>query len=151
MNLNKWAIQWGIASSAIADLKRQMGLEGTTLTAESTASSEAGAAKRIRLEAARHGIILWRNNVGVALQDENGRHVRYGLANDSMVMNKRIKSSDLVGLKPDGQFVCREVKRPGWTFTGTEREVAQRKFIELVLSKGGDAAFATGYDEEMLV
>ena len=43
-----------------------------------------------------------------------------------------------------GQFVAREVKRTNWKYKGTAREDAQGKYLELVLSLGGDAAFANG-------
>ncbi len=83
--------------------------------------------------------------------------MRFGLANDTPAMNARIKMGDLVGLRPLviteahigqtlGIFWMREVKRPGWKWpkTPSPREVAQRAGIELVLSRGGDAAFTTG-------
>ena len=144
MNLNAWAIKWKIPLNAIADLKREMGLDGTPqLKGGRILQTETGAQSAIRVEAAGVGAILWRNNNG-GYQDENGNFVRYGLANDSAAMNKRIKSSDLIGIRDGGQFVCREIKQPGWRYTGTAREKAQIKFIELVLSKGGDAGFATG-------
>lgn len=144
MNLNAWAIKWRIPLNAIADLKREMGLDGTPqLKGGRILQTETGAQSAIRVEAAGVGAILWRNNNG-GYQDENGNFVRYGLANDSAAMNKRIKSSDLIGIRDGGQFVCREIKQPGWRYTGTTREQAQLKFIELVLSKGGDAGFATG-------
>lgn len=78
------------------------------------------------------------------MEDANGRVVRFGLANDSPAVNKRIKSCDLVGIRPNGQFWARECKPAAWHYTGTEREQAQLRFIELVNSMGGDAAFTTG-------
>lgn len=117
-------------------------------------SSEAHAQSLVRLEAARLGVALWRNNVGV-LRDENGRPVRYGLANDSGALNRQYKSSDLVGVRPVmitpemvgqtiGQFVSREIKAPGWTFRGGERETAQQRWHDLINGLGGDSRFATG-------
>ena len=144
MNLNAWAIKWQIPLNAIVDLKREMGLDGTPqLKGGRVLQTETGAQSAIRVEAARVSATLWRNNNG-GYQDENGNFIRYGLANDSAAMNKRIKSSDLIGIRDGGQFICREIKQPGWRYTGTAREKAQLKFIELVLAKGGDAGFATG-------
>lgn len=115
---------------------------------------ESTVSKAVRLTFAHEGSVLWRNNVGV-LKNERGVPIRFGLANESNQMNKRIKSSDLIGIRPVlvtqemvgtviGQFVARETKRSGWVFKGTPREQAQLKFIELVISKGGDACFTTG-------
>lgn len=140
-----WATRHGVSHGALEDLKRIMGLyrEDVSVFSASDAVSEAGAQSRVRLAAAREGLLVWRNNVG-AMEDQNGRVVRFGLCNDSAAVNRRVKSSDLVGIKPGGQFWCREVKTPGWHYTGTEREQAQLRFIELVMSMGGDAAFTTG-------
>jgi hypothetical protein len=109
-----------------------------------------------RIEASEDGARLWRNNSG-ALFDERGRLVRYGLCNESKKMNDEIKSSDLIGVRPIlitpemvgtviGQFVAIECKPEAWKFTGTLREVAQKKFIDLVNALGGFAKFTTkGY------
>ena len=106
----------------------------------------------LRAEASACGALLWRNNVG-AFQCSSGRWVRYGLANDSPAMNARVKSSDLIGVEPVlitpamvgsvfGRFVAREVKPPGWVWAGTEREVAQDRFLRLVTARGGNACFS---------
>ena len=95
----------------------------------------------LRIEAARHGVLLWRNNVGV-LKDITGRAVRFGLANDSKRVNERLKSSDLIG-PHQGRFCAFEVKLPGWKYTGSGREKAQLAFINLVKEHGGIAGFVT--------
>jgi hypothetical protein len=94
----------------------------------------------IRIEASKHGAILWRNNSG-AMPDATGRWVRYGLANDSKLINSRVKSSDLIGITKNGRFLAIEVKKSGWRYTGTKAEVAQKRFLDLVNKKGGVAFF----------
>ena len=107
----------------------------------------------IRLEASRKGVRLWRNNVGV-FRDSKGRAVRFGLCNDSSRVNKSIKSADLIGIRPVvitqemvgatiGMFVSIECKHSDWHYTGTDREVAQQRWIDLVREYGGDAKFVT--------
>lgn len=141
MNLTDWALKWGISREAIADFKHQVGLDGDL--ANSDATTESGAQQRVRLEAAGQGILLWRNNVG-ATMDQTDRLIRYGLANDTKAMNTRVKSADLIGIRPNGQFVSREIKAPGWHYTGTPREMAQLRWANIILAHGGDAGFATG-------
>ena len=96
---------------------------------------------------------MWRNNVG-ALKDKTGRVVRFGLANDTKALNHVIKSGDLIGIRKVlitpahvgsciGQFVSRECKHSGWSYTGDEHEQAQLRWIELINALGGDARFAT--------
>jgi hypothetical protein len=115
---------------------------------------EGEAQNRVRLAASKLGARLWRNNVGAGKLD-NGSFIRWGLANDSSAMNETLKSGDLIGIRPVlitaehigcifGQFVSREVKRPGWRYCGTDRERAQKAWIDLVRSLGGDADFTTG-------
>ena len=125
--------------------------------------SEAEVQSRIMMEAAKHGIILWRNNSG-AFKDETGRMVYYGLGVISKQQNSRIKSSDLIGIypwssyirgvnnKPEalhaGLFIAIEVKREGWKYNpNDEREQAQKAFIDFVISKGGIAGFAASVDD----
>lgn len=152
MMLDEWAKAWGVSDTAMADLRKRVGIASPLSGV--VVSGEAGAQVEVRLEAARAGIHLWRNNVG-ALQDQQGRWVRYGLANDSKALNERVKSADLIGIRPVtiashmigwriGQFVSREIKAPGWRYTGTQRETAQLEWLTLIASLGGDAAFATG-------
>jgi hypothetical protein len=43
-----------------------------------------------------------------------------------------------------GQFMSREIKKEGWRYTGDEDEVAQLRWLELVVAYGGDACFTTG-------
>jgi hypothetical protein len=117
-------------------------------------TSEAYSQSQVRLEAPARGVTLWRNNVGV-LTDLSGRPVRFGLANDSRQLNAALKSSDLIGWRPVlitpahvgqtiAQFVSRECKAPGWKYAGTDRERAQKAWLDLVAAAGGDSAFATG-------
>lgn len=136
---HKWAHDWGINPLAINDLIVRLTPHPAT---DGTHRSEAAVQQSVRLEAAAAGVTLWRNNVG-AVQTETGM-IRYGIANDTPAMNKRIKSSDLVGIRPGGQFIAREIKASGWRYSGTEREEAQLRFIILVNAMGGDAGFATG-------
>lgn len=143
MILSQWAARWGVSPEAMLDLQREFGMLGTEASSVARGGdSEAAVSKRVQLEASRVGARLWRNNVG-AVYDAHGNFFRYGLANSSAAVNKRIKSSDLIGIRPDGTFLAREVKRPGWKYTGKDREPAQLRFIQLVTGLGGDAAFAT--------
>lgn len=153
MNLHAWAIRWGIPAAAIAEFDAQV-MAAVPSPPDTIGKSEAWAQSLVRLEAAQKNVLLWRNNVGV-LQDDRGVPVRYGLANESKAVNERLKSADLIGIRPRlvtpsdvgtiiGQFVSREMKEPGWKYTGTERETAQLAWAKLILKYGGDAGFATG-------
>lgn len=152
--LTQWAAAWRIPDAALTDLRVRLAALCLPAATQAAKGSEAGAQQAIRLEAAEKGILLWRNNSG-ALQDAEGRWVRYGLCNDSKQLNERYKSADLIGIRPVtvgahhvgavlGQFVAREIKAPGWRYSGTPREEAQERWLGLVSTMGGDAAFATG-------
>lgn len=141
--IDQWARDWSIPEAALMDLRMRMGVMPAGPGAHAPAISEAAVQQQVRLEAGEKHIQLWRNNIG-ALQDESGRWVRYGLCNDSKQLNARFKSGDLIGIRQGGQFVSREIKPGGWRYTGTEREQAQLRWIELVCAWGGDACFATG-------
>lgn len=154
--LHTWAARWGVSPQAFQELQQALGMLAPPLVAGDPGhgKSEAWAQSAERLAASRQGIAVFRNNVG-ALKDERGRLVRFGLGNDSKGLNEVLKSSDLIGIKPVviqpqhvghtfGQFWAREMKEPGWHYTGTPREAAQMAFIGLVNAHGGDAAFSTG-------
>jgi len=153
ITLNQWAIKHGITAQALYELECIF-LSHYPQNAASTGNSESANLSKVRLEAARKGCRLWRNNVGV-LRDETGRPVRYGLANDSSRLNEQLKSSDAIGWRRVkieqhhvgsviAQFLAREVKESGWVYSGKAREIAQMNFIRLVVADGGDAAFCTG-------
>jgi hypothetical protein len=152
MLLEQWAEKWKIHDLAILDLLESIGLDSGRKVVDGI--SEASISNKIRLEASDRGCRLWRNNVGASVMAD-GSFIRYGLANDSSQLNKKIKSADLIGIRPIviepwmvgstiGQFVSREVKRSNWRFTGTDREKAQAAWALLIISLGGDACFATG-------
>lgn len=116
-------------------------------------SSEELIQQNIRLDAARSGIDLWRNNVGACV-DATGRMVRYGLLNDSKRLNEQYKSSDLIGVRPVlvtqdmvgsvlGVFTAIECKASAWTPRLSDpHTMAQRRFHGLVIGHGGFAGFA---------
>ena len=151
----QWAVRHGVGMPALQELAALFGMHGGhELPATVKGTSEAAVQAAVRLEAARKGVRLFRNNVG-ALVDSRGVPVRYGLANDSKQLNEVMKSADLIGWRPlligpqhvgtvVGQFVSREVKAEGWHYTGADREPAQLAWAQLVTSGGGDAAFCTG-------
>ena len=116
-------------------------------------ASESNVQSRVKLIAAAMGAWLMRNNSG-AFADETGRQVRFGLGNDSPRINKVFKSSDLIGIRPVvitpdmvgrtvGIFYARECKPEGWRFRGSDREIAQQKWIDMVNRNGGYARFVS--------
>ena len=151
MNTIEWASKWNIPYDAVVDLHHLFGMIDTDPLPQD-GESETAIQTRVRLEASKLGMRLWRNNVGAARNAETGAYFRYGLANDSKKLNEELKSSDLIGIRPItikpehvglliGQFTAREVKHGSWEFAGTDREQAQLRFIKLVISLGGDAMF----------
>jgi hypothetical protein len=115
---------------------------------------EAAIQQRVRLRAAEMGTPLLRNNSGAVTTDD-GRHIRFGLGNDSPEINKRFKSSDLIGIWPVvimpehvgrtlGLFFAVECKAPGWNYRETdEHAAAQARFGQWVTNHGGIFRFAT--------
>ena len=159
MILEQWATEWGIGAVELRDLRRRIGAATPDGVARlsTTPKSEARVSQDVHIAASKAGVRLFRNNVGAAV-DHTGRPVRYGLANTSAAMNAKLKSSDYIGLTPVsiteqhvgrvlGIFTAIECKRGGWAFSGSERELAQLRFIELVLSMGGIAAFISSVDQ----
>lgn len=156
----QWGKRWGVTDQAMQELAGLLGIAGHVAnqrqaTDDAPLHSESHQQSLVMVEASQKGMYLWRNNVG-ALLDERGVPVRYGLANQSKQQNKRIKSSDLIGLRKTlitqamigtyiGQFTAREMKPEGWRFNPKDaHEGAQLTFINLVAAQGGDAAFCTG-------
>lgn len=119
---------------------------------------ESAVESHIRLAAAERGLQLWRNNTGMAYNEKNVP-VRFGLCNESAAMNKRIKSSDWIGITPIvitpdmvgmtiGVFTAIEAKHEGWKFSPVnEREVAQAAYHDIVRKAGGFAGFASSVVE----
>lgn len=158
MMLDEWAKHWGVSDAALSDLKSRIGTETLINVPEIISADPLGSESRqqalVRLEAARVGVRLFRNNVG-AIKDERGVPVRYGLANDSKALNEVLKSADLIGWTPTrieahhvgttlAVFTSVEMKHQGWQYRGDAHEKAQLAWLNLVLAGGGRALFATG-------
>ena len=148
-HLHAWLARWQLPPQAVNELYAALGVDApdTLPAGGGVGASEASVQSARVLQAAKQGIRLWRNNSG-AFKDETGRLVRYGLANTGAAINKVIKTSDLIGIGPGGQFWALECKAPGWKFRQSDkRAVAQLAFIKLVLSRGGMAKFVTGVED----
>lgn len=154
--IHEWAKRHNVSHAALSELAQIMGVESTEHTSGSD-KPEARVQDAARLAASKMGWRLWRNNKGV-LKDDRGVPVRFGLVNDTKELGERVRSSDLIGIRPViitpdmvgttlGQFVAREIKKEKWKFTGTEREVGQLTFGEIVTSLGGDFKFWNGSGE----
>lgn len=153
MAFEDWARKWAIPPAALDDLRHLL-TDQSRVPPPIKGNSEAAMQVEVRLDAARKGVYLYRNNCGV-LMDARGVPIRFGLANESKAENAHVKSADLIGWRPVvitqahvghtiAQFVSREVKHHGWRWRGDDHEQAQLRWATLVLASGGDAAFATG-------
>lgn len=111
----------------------------------------------IQIEGPKHNCFLMRNNSG-ALEDKDGRVVRFGLGHVSKDQNDNFKSSDLITCMPVmvtsemvgtviGVFVAVEVKKEAWVYRGDKREVAQLNFINWVKMRGGIAGFCNSVED----
>lgn len=143
--MDEWAARWNIPPEAITELC-QSALhvsEGGDIRSEGHLQSV------LRLEAARKHVYLFRNNVGAGKMAKGG-FVRWGLCNDSLSVNDRYKSADLIGIERIpitadmvgqhvGRFLSVEVKRTTWGYTGSPEEQAQQRWAALINSQGGRA------------
>ena len=120
--------------------------------------SESEVQQRVQIEAAKHGVVLMRNNSGQMVGLE-GRSVRFGLGNISAKHSEHSKSSDLIGIstivitsdmvgKKIGVFTAIEVKTEDWNDGKKldKRETAQLNFIQWVRERGGIAGFVNSVD-----
>lgn len=106
---------------------------------------------------AARGWHAWRNNVGAGTLD-NGKFMRWGLANESRAVNEVVKSGDLIGFIPRvvqpfdvglviAQFFSCECKESGWHFNPRDpRDVAQKRWADLVNKSGGYAVITNSPD-----
>ncbi|MGE4259238.1 MAG: VRR-NUC domain-containing protein [Candidatus Babeliales bacterium] len=92
--------------------------------------SESGRQRLIRLEASKDGIILWRNNIGVAFHNYP---IYYGVGGNG--------GADLIGIV-DGIFLAIEVKIPG-----EKPSENQENFLQQVRANGGIAIVASDYED----
>jgi hypothetical protein len=144
--IEAWRKRHGISSEALRELW-QLSLY---LSDENPELPEARVQAEVRLEAARKGYYLYRNNRGAG-KLENGNFTRWGLANDSKKLGDSWKSGDLIGWRPyycytetrgwhtAAQFVSVEVKRGDWKFSGSIEEVSQARWATLINELGGYA------------
>jgi len=128
---------------------------------------EAKASQAVRLRAAAWGIRLFRNNSGVLMNQDTGRPVRFGLANESKKLNKKFKSGDYIGITPlvitpemvgktIGIFTNIEAKAEGFkereNYHPNSREFAQNNFNKLIEKLGGLSGFACSeFDVDELI
>lgn len=160
LKIHQWAARWQLPPQAVQELLAVMGTAVPAMTGTPTAmSSEAATQQMVRLRMAQRGGIVWRNNSGAAQDAETGRMVRYGLGNDSMQVNRVMKSSDLIGITPVviqpqhvghtiGQFTAYECKAPNWRYRESDdRAVAQFNFGKKVMSLGGIFQFITNAED----
>lgn len=156
LELMTWAVRWGVPLEALRELQHSIGIYPEAgAFSRVTGTTETAVSNAVTLAAAERGDRLWRNNVGAFEDPQTGRWTRFGLCNDSAKLNEICKSSDRIGIyqrliTPEdvghtiGQFDAVETKAPGWTYTGTPREVAQLNFGAMVLRLGGRFRFENG-------
>lgn len=135
-----------------------------TICGIGTMMRETAIQNTVRLEYAKRGYQLFRNNSG-CLKNDDGVPIRFGLGNDSKAANRVYKSSDLIGwepvtITPDmvGQTIARFVSiecKPGdWTPAAPPQpgakgerwhhEEAQRRWLDMVVKAGGTGLMVSG-------
>ncbi len=149
MTLKDWANRWGVPLNGMIELSNVLATP-YYMPSDCDQMTEDWVMSNVLLESSSVGARLWRNNVGATVTD-NG-FLRYGICNETPAVNKVLKSSDFIGCTPIvidwthvgrtlGIFTAIETKKQGWTFKGTDREVGQLNFINLVKSIGGFGGF----------
>lgn len=157
MTLIEWVLKWRVPPEALKELADTCVFLGPP--EDNTENGLEGPVQReLRLEAARAGKYLFRNNRGAGRM-ESGNYVRYGIANDSKKLGDTVKSADLIGIETIavtmemvleaiakglpgymvGRFLSVEAKAPGWKFNGTLEDMAQLKWATFVNDAGGRA------------
>lgn len=157
MTLLEWVAKWRVPPEALKELVTTCVHLGT-YEYEDKEPLEGEVQRELRLEAARHGKYLFRNNRGAGRM-ESGNYVRYGLANDSKKLGDAVKSGDLIGAETIfvtmemvleavsqglpgykvARFLSAETKRRNWKWSGTLEEIAQLKWAVTVNAWGGRA------------
>lgn len=163
ITLYNWAIRHDITPGALAELQTILAgapdgeSDAPDAPHATTDASESAVQARIRTHTSRLGWRLWRNNCGAGKLD-SGSFVRWGLANDSAALSQQVKSGDLIGIRPVlitaahvgqtiGQFASVECKRGDWKPSRTDkREIAQRRWVEIVTALGGYAVITNTAD-----
>lgn len=148
----EWLVKWRVPPEALKELVETC----VHLGPGEDDTPEESLQREIRLEGARLGKFLFRNNRGAG-RIEDGRFIRWGLANDSKKTGDRWKSGDLIGIETMyvsiemvleavaqglpgykvGRFLSVEVKRGDWKPDGSVEEMAQIRWAAFVNSAGG--------------
>lgn len=159
MLFQQWVRRWNIPAGALMELEAMIGTEYEVKSAQTLMSNipEVDMQSLVRIETSKMGWRLWRNNIGAG-ELANGDFIRWGLCNESRAMNKNLKSSDLVGIRPVqiteahvgetiGQFCGIEIKKGDWMYSGDEHEQAQNRWMMLVRKLGGYAKFVNNVND----
>lgn len=151
MHLLEWALKHKITPAALRDLCHTCVY---TQPVVGDGESESTVQRDVRLEAAALGKYLFRNNKGAGTHEESGNFIRWGLCNDTKVLGSSVRSADLVGFEPIiitpewigckvARFLSVECKPEGWSWSGTQHEMAQLKWATLINAEGGRAIITT--------